>query len=174
MVWGWVLAWTRVCTFYRNLTRKYMRKIIPYPDPPPLCKKHNRPITPYRWRMGCRNTSCSKCGNADTRSDKNKIKRSNKWNLIYIPCRCHPDRRCNRSAYASLAVRKCASCCTRGAGGKFRLGRLRNRKKHCKRWGATFRGKILNNARYKRYHQRKALGWAPSLAYAGQKHKVFN
>jgi hypothetical protein len=32
------------------------------------------------------------------------------WDTTFIPCRNHPERRCNRSAFVKRGVRLCGSC----------------------------------------------------------------
>lgn len=39
-----------------------------------------------------------------------KEERAAKWEAEFIPCKNHPDRRCNKSRYARAASNECGSC----------------------------------------------------------------
>ena len=91
--------------------------------PPPeerVCKRHNKPICPSRWRNGLRNCGCSRCGTELTMSPKWKERRRKKWNTKIITCIDHPDRRCNQAEYICTGHRYCSSCKDRLQDGSYR------------------------------------------------------
>ena len=44
-------------------------------------------------------------------------RRAERWNTQFIPCKNHPERRCNRSAYVISRTTRCGSCWNRHTDG---------------------------------------------------------
>jgi len=81
--------------------------------PPPekrLCRKHGKPICPSLWAKKYRTVGCAGCLRERARSPESRKRRNERWHKEFISCIRHPERRCNRSVYVSMASRKCASC----------------------------------------------------------------
>ncbi len=139
--------------------------------PPPrqrLCAAHARPITPSRYRRGCRTTGCSRCSRTRARCPEAKKRRADRYDLsrytrAFVSCTKHPNRRCSRSLYVRSGSRRCRSCSCKRTDGTIRPSRRRALRRHYERWRRTFRGKILRRASQQRRYQIKTLGWAPAF-----------
>jgi hypothetical protein len=81
--------------------------------PPPhkrLCPKHDKPICPREWKLGCRASGCWKCMREQKASPKQKEIRRLKWEREFISCARHPSRRCQKSKYVLMRARRCSAC----------------------------------------------------------------
>ncbi len=77
------------------------------------------------------------------------------WEWHFIPCRNHPDRRCQRSSYVQRRIKQCSSCSHHKADGSLRGSFLRANVKVVNRWRENNREH--RNSLYRGYTRKKRI-----------------
>jgi|GEM_PF-3454382 len=73
-----------------------------------------------------------------------KERRAKKWDSTFIPCKRHPERRCNRSAFVSSGHYRCARCKSHRVSGEMRPSYRAHVAHTCARkdWARSMRAKL--------------------------------
>lgn len=81
-------------------------------------------LTPNREKRGHK-VGCWRCRKDSLR--KTSGKRAQRWNTEFIPCKRHPERRCQKAFFLATGTRRCAGCRQHLADGSLRPAARRHK-----------------------------------------------